>query len=352
MATITKTIGTTGRDYATIQLWDDDLDNASIYASGDIAVGTIYNDSEFTAGATIDGGGTIGLASRKLTVASASRHDGTAGSGARILNNQGGIVIGIGNTTLEWLEIYATGKSTAATPNGISAGANIDYITIQNCIVHGYSARNTFNGARGIIVSNSGSDHIIIQNNIVYDIKQTNASATVHPIGISLTGNVNTNQILNNTVHSITSTAAGTIGIVAGANVLVKNNISTDSDTCFSGGTQTTNLSSDATATGQASKTSANQFVDNTPATADLHLKAGADAINNGTDLGTTPTGVNIDIDGRDRDAQGDTWDIGCDEYVATISTNLKSYNTNLKANIKSINTNLIANVKTLNTNA
>ena len=49
----------------------------------------------------------------------------------------------------------------------------------------------------------------------------------------------------------------------------------------------------------------------------DLHLKAGADAIDAGTDLGTTPTGVNYDIDGRDRDAEGDVWDIGADEYVA-----------------------------------
>ena len=36
-----------------------------------------------------------------------------------------------------------------------------------------------------------------------------------------------------------------------------------------------------------------------------------------GVDLVTTPTYVNIDIDGRDRDAAGDTWDIGADEFVA-----------------------------------
>ena len=48
---------------------------------------------------------------------------------------------------------------------------------------------------------------------------------------------------------------------------------------------------------------------------ADYHLKITASAANAGTDLGTSPTGVNLDIDGRDRDALNDTWDIGADEY-------------------------------------
>jgi hypothetical protein len=80
------------------------------------------------------------------------------------------------------------------------------------------------------------------------------------------------------------------------------------------------NLSSDATADGTGSLTSksaSNQFVSTVGGSEDLHLKAGADAIDAGTDLGTTPTGVNFDIDNRDRDALGDTWDIGADEYVA-----------------------------------
>jgi len=48
----------------------------------------------------------------------------------------------------------------------------------------------------------------------------------------------------------------------------------------------------------------------------DLHLKAQSDAIDAGTDLGTTPSGVEIDINGRDRDSQGDTWDQGAHEFV------------------------------------
>ena len=88
-------------------------------------------------------------------------------------------------------------------------------------------------------------------------------------------------------------------------------------------GTESHNLSSDATAAGTGSltsKTSANQFVSTVGGSEDLHLKAGADAIDAGTDLGTTPSGVEIDIDGRDRDAEGDTWDIGADEFVTLAS--------------------------------
>jgi hypothetical protein len=64
------------------------------------------------------------------------------------------------------------------------------------------------------------------------------------------------------------------------------------------------------------SKTSTNQFVSIVSGSEDLHLKAGADAIGAGVDLGTTPAGVEVDIDGRDRDAEGDTWSIGADQFV------------------------------------
>ena len=42
MATVTKSIGTVGRDYSTIAGWAADLDDASIYSSGDTAKGECY----------------------------------------------------------------------------------------------------------------------------------------------------------------------------------------------------------------------------------------------------------------------------------------------------------------------
>ena len=39
MATVAKSIGTTGRDYSTITAWEADLSNGSVYSSGDTAQG-------------------------------------------------------------------------------------------------------------------------------------------------------------------------------------------------------------------------------------------------------------------------------------------------------------------------
>ena len=47
----------------------------------------------------------------------------------------------------------------------------------------------------------------------------------------------------------------------------------------------------------------------------DLHIKTGSDAIGAGADSGTT-NGVNIDIDGSDRDTLGIVWDIGAHEFL------------------------------------
>ena len=59
MATVTYSIGTSGRDYSTVTSWEADLDNGALYSSGDDAVGECYNDSAFSDGAVINGGGTI-----------------------------------------------------------------------------------------------------------------------------------------------------------------------------------------------------------------------------------------------------------------------------------------------------
>ena len=58
MANVTKTIGATGRAYATIVLWDADLDDASEYNADDDAVGVCYDDADFDMNGdiTLDGG--------------------------------------------------------------------------------------------------------------------------------------------------------------------------------------------------------------------------------------------------------------------------------------------------------
>ena len=326
MATVTKTIGTTGRDYSTIQAWEDDLDDSGIYSASDDAVGECYDDSDFTAGVSINGGGTIGLSSIKLTVDSGSRHDGTSGTGALISIATGQPIISLGTnyTTVEWLEIDGLDgrhDSAVSLVNSLTPG-----LFANNLLVHnGY----TWGAGSGIYVGGYGNI-AFVTNCIVYNWVVRKASGGVG--GIGSRNAYGTGHFFNCTVHNTTSFDNPATQLANGfnfpdtASTTVKNCIATASEasdfsvTSFSTATVDYNASSDTSAAGANSIDSvvtADQYVSTTIGAEDLHLKAGSDCIDAGTDLGTTPTGVNIDIDGRDRDAEGDTWDISAHEFVA-----------------------------------
>ena len=332
MATITKTIGTSSRDYSTIAAWEADLSSASVYGNNDDAVGVCYNDSAFDEAVVINGGNSIGgssgtdLSSRKLTVHADSKHDGTAGSGARNVytgSTNPVLKIDINNTTVEWLEYDCSGAGAASRQIVIVDTDVITGIYINNMIVHGVG--NTTANTMGIAVTNGGnaSNTRYLTNNIVYDI----SDASTANFGIFCTNGSGKSEVYNNTIHG-TGTGSGDYGLyILNGNVIFKNNISMASggnDIQESGSpTEEYNMTSDATASGtgaQASKTTADQFVSVTGGSEDLHIKSGSDAIDNGVDLGTTGNS-NIDIDGRDRDSEGDTWDIGAHELVADDDT-------------------------------
>lgn len=330
MSTVTKSIGTSGRDYSTITAWEADLDNAAVYASGDDAVGECYNDSAFDESVAIDGGGTIGLASVTLTVAAGERHDGTAGTGA-VISCSAARTIAYGGTvskyvTASYLELNGNGFTSAF------AFSYSNYCSILQCLVH--DTNGTTNSSCYGIYGYRWQNQVVCSNNIVYNIYKTAGRNFAYGIG-TYTITTPRDTISNNTVFNIKNTspyAYGAVGISAGNNnYLVHNNVScgtsTINGTAFDYGgsstTASTNLSSDATAFGTNSltnKSAADQFVSTVLGSEDLHLKAGADCIDAGTDLGTTPTGVNIDIDGRDRHAMDDVWDIGADEYVNPVA--------------------------------
>ena len=329
---VTKTIGTSSRDYSTIAAWEADLSDASIYSNNDDAVGVCYNDSAFNETVTINGGNSIGgssgqdLNSRKLTVHADSKHDGTAGSGARNVytgSTNPVLKISIDNTTVEWLEYACSGAGAASRQIIQVANAVITGIYINNMIVHGVG--NTTGNTMAIVVNNGGnaSNTRYLANNIIYDI----SDASTANFGLFCTNGSGKSEVYNNTIHG-TGTNTGDFGLyILNGNIVAKNNISMASggkDIEESGSpTEEYNMTSDATASGtgaQASKTTADQFVSVTGGSEDLHIKSGSDAIDNGVDLGTTGNS-NIDINGRDRDAQGDTWDIGAHELVADADT-------------------------------
>ena len=368
MTTVTKTIGTSSRDYSDINAWEADLNSDSIYSDGDTAIGEIYADSTFTDvynlienGSAIGGSSGYDLALIKLTVHVDSRHNGTAGTGARLhstangTHNNGVIRINVDNVMVEWLEIDMDSDGDITTEDsdsrdlnkGIVLTGTNDNCIIRNMLIHGKYGDPGNTGPYGIHVIGAGasSDSIYILNNIVYNLIETNRDTASAINTHNWAGNA---YIYNNTVYNIQGESSGKHGIgfrfggPSSSNTRIKNNIASKceggTDIAYwkstSGSTvdSANNLSDDTThATYNAEdmaqglndtsaltgKTLAQiSFVSTTNNIEDLHITSDSHCVDAGVDLGTT-NGVEIDINGRNRDSSGDTWDIGAHEFVA-----------------------------------
>jgi len=344
--------GSTARAYSTLTAYEADLDDTIIFDSGDDSEGRIYNDSVFDESIVVNGGATVGLGSIKLSVASGQRHDGTAGTGARIVRTSGGSIIITLSTNdplaVEWLEIDLNGNDAAGAVIKANGSTVIDQHTVSKLIIHDKGGGTVTHGVQ------NDNRQLNTLNCIVYDFT---ASQDTGADQIGIRGDDDKSKILNNTIFKFDRTdnnaAGASYGIRAeqdSVNTEIKNNIVCDVTKSGGAGdvagfsfvasvnlTSSNNLSSDATAddaggTGHLlNKTSANQFVSTVDGSEDLHLKTDADAIGVGTDLGTTPTGVNIDINGSDRDVGTDTvWDMGAHQYEQcfSVGTSSRDYTT------------------------
>ena len=337
-------------DYSTPRAWAADLDDSSIYSDGDDATGVIKVNEKYDEGIGIANGSSVTLNSVKLTVSSLVRHNGTAGSGAGFKytgqsSSGGGAALAqvvdikdADNVTLEWLEFDGTGAVTTRIHSFITDHGNFTKNnTVRNCLMHGFeliSGGATVNMIRLTTSQSSltsGESHYILNNIIYGNVMSTIAGWS--PTGIYANSGRAENPIYvyNNTIHDLTAkTESNTaFGIKVSPYSVVTNNIVTDitgssTSACFAnvGVTSTAsrdyNLSTDDTAFGSNSIHSAilNNIYSSASGTVDLHLKPGSPAVDAGFDLGRTPKNVNIDIDGRNRDAESDTWDIGADEFV------------------------------------
>jgi len=328
VAVVNTTIGTDARDYATHTLWESD-DGGGDGLGNDDCTGSAYNDSAFDEAWTID----FDANSIVQTVAGGERHDGTAGSGARILATTSRTILisGANDITVTWLEIDEN-STTNMNSDGAVGLNNEGDVTASHLIIHDTSGSGTKDGI--LLDGMASGDTVAIINNLIYDIAKSTGTGSAWVGGISediasLTDK--TVYINNNTIHNTTNSGVGTgpcegVHVTTGASELnIKNNIVTDTNGDTSGAIDdfdiaiaddvtnvSNNLSSDTTAPGANSltaKSSANQFVSTSPV--NLHLKSGADTFEAGTDLGTTPTGVNLDIDGFDRNAGATTWSMG-----------------------------------------
>lgn len=339
MATRVKTIGSLSRDYATFTLWEQDLDDgtnaandATAYASGDDAEGHVYDDSPFDESFTINGGGTVGLNSITLTVPAGERHDGTGGTGARITNTAGSITLTIGGNIpvyIEWLELDGTDQNTTGILNNQPSFST--EVHLRNLLIHDIQRT----GGGEIWGVRADTRALLACNLFIFGIKQNRNSGTpvngievdqdrtfAGVINCTVVGCEKVHASAGGTVYGVTgtdlSTGRGFINNLSGGHSVASGTATIEDYASYSTATFTTNMSEDSSgSTGLTGADPANQFVSTTPGDEDLHLKSGADAIDAGTDQGTTPSGVEIDIDGTDRDATGATWDCGAHEFLA-----------------------------------
>jgi len=327
MAAVTDSIGTTGRDFADITAWEASFGDHA----GDDLTGEVFNDSVFDENVTFNDNTPDSI---KLTVPLAERHDGTAGTGSRIVNTVGGNSLFFSSlttpVTCEWMEVDKNNNFGRAIH---SSGTATTIMTFNNNICHDAFLDSGSATQAGLQLS---SYRNIAHNNIIYNIvTETSSSSVSIGMGGSTTRAV---DVQNNTVFRIRndngSGSALGLRMSDSASQNYRNNIVLDVTgttsgatdcydiTSFTNATVDHNMSSDTTAVGTGSlvsQTAADQFISTVDGSEDLHLKSGADAIDAGLDLGTTPTGVNFDINNRDRDAEGDIWDMGAHEFVAAV---------------------------------
>lgn len=339
------------RAFSTITLFEAMVDDSSpsYWGGSDDVVGELHADSNFT-DATVNFNQKQSLASVKLTVNSGDRHDGTAESGAlwkptaNSGHGQGILRIDIDNMIVEWLDISLDSLDSRDTNRAIVlVGTNDDNI-IRNNLIHDKGGNPGSQGPAGIQVLAAGatSDTLSILNNIIYNFVETSGD---HTVGINMNQWQGTLYIYNNTLYNIVSNGGSkyAYGILFGSDsdntTNIKNNIvaalngSQERAYYKSNGSSTANTAnnlSDDTATaaydaedmGQSlndssaliGKTLAEiDFVSTSGGSEDLHLDTSSVCLEAGVDLGTI-NGVNIDIDGVDRDATGVTWDIGADQ--------------------------------------
>jgi len=340
------------RAFSTITLFEAMIDDSSpsYWGSSDDVVGELHADSNFTDN-TVNFNQKQSLSSVTLSVYSDDRHDGTAESGALWKptsgsgHNVGILVMNVDDMTAEWLDISADSLDSTNTNKFIVLGANCNNNIIRNNLLHDKGGNPGNTGPQGIYNSGAGasSDSIYILNNIIYNLVETNSDSAVAMLLNVWAGNA---YVYNNTIYNIQGHGGSKHGIgirfgnATSSNTRLKNNLVSkcegpNIDAAFwknvSGSTAETanNLSDDtASATYNAEdmgqnlndssaligKTAAQiDFVSTSAGSEDLHLDTSSVCLQAGVDLGTT-NGVNIDIDGIDRDATGVTWDIGADQ--------------------------------------
>jgi hypothetical protein len=306
-----------------IQDWENARDG-DLVGEDRLEVGFAFNDGVFTENVVFSGATTDSCHYMWLMVAVGQRHNGTAGTGVRIdpaSADAHAFDVQSHYTRIDGFEVTGWEGSSR---EGVHIDA--DNTTYSNMIVHGA----TDSDSDGFYLEpNSGNWTATIRNTVVYGIPRAGIHLQNYTGTATLAYNLENVTVYNCGGGNASFDGGVSICEVAGSsstihakNVLSVSNTSDDFRTRLGGsfcdgspswGTSSHNLSSDTSAPGSDflhSRAAANQFVDTTASSEDLHLKDGADALEQGVDLATDFTD-DIDGEGRPRGAQ---WDIGADE--------------------------------------
>ena len=314
--TVTKSIGSAGgRDYSTLQAWED----ARPATLTDAEVGECYNDSEFTAaGAMLTLSGITTSSTNTLTLKCAAgqsfrdnasvqtnalRYNVSNGVGVRTTNSYTAtITVSTNNTIIDGLQV----KNTNTSGRSIAISGTNDANIWQNCILeHKISSTSIYT----IYGSSSKIRNCLLVNH------DSGANAFAANLG-------NGASIYNSTgVRPSNVTASSSAFRFQYGSPNCKNTAGFGFSGFSTGGASPagSNNASDQTigfgSSNQASKTYANQFqaTDASAGAHDFRLKSGADCIDTGT---TDATNGTPDIANTSRPS-GSAYDIGCWEFVS-----------------------------------
>ncbi len=288
---------TIARAYNDLQGWET-ARQGDLVAEARTEVAVAYDDGDFTGALTISGSTTDSTHCMEVTVASGQRHAGQSGAGAVLdLNNSAtGITVSDDYTRIGWLQVRRTG--------GADARAGVDVTNASNVVLDSLLVYD-FNGAANVYGIHGGANSgATIRNCVLYDGTGR---------GIVADAADSTFTLQNCTVYGITGRGVSKVsGTLTATNMIA---MGCSIEDFGSGLTQSYNMSSDASASGTGSlpsRTASSQLQYVTANNINLHLKAGSDAIDAGSDLSGSFT---ADIDNGSRSVP---WDIGADESAAT----------------------------------
>jgi hypothetical protein len=309
-----NTIGTSGRDYSTLQAWEDAIPATP---TGGYE-GHCYNDSQFTAALRIDGHTTSAANYILLTAAAGQSFQDHASvrtnplifdatKGVSVAANPGGattlVYVNNNHSRVSRMQIRRTGVSYGAHVLEFAAGHLQG--EIKDCIIHKQGSST----ATAVAIRSSTAINLLI-----YD---TGATATNSALSLSNAGTGGGTAINCTVVRSGATGGTGITAAYSGNNV--RNCAVFGFTTAFGGsgsfssspssGYNATDAASAPGSNNQTSKTYANQFVSTT---VDYQLKTGSDCINTGNTEASAANDITATVRGTTT-----AGDIGAWEFVA-----------------------------------